>query len=120
MWQFATYIPNLVGHFFTKLPFGDTLIGMNFYTTMVIFFLEILVFLFFVYKLKLDRFVVFVGCILANCLSSCPSAVLYNYITYLLLSIVVIVLYLAMVEEKNLYYLIAGLVLGINIFVRYT
>ena len=120
MWQFATYIPNLVGHFFTKFPFGDTLLGMNFYTTMVIFFLEILVFLFFVYKLKLDRFIVFVGCILANCLSSCPSAVLYNYITYLLLSIAVIVLYLAMVEEKRPYYLIAGLMLGINIFVRFS
>ena len=47
MWQFATYIPNLVGHFFTKFPFGDTLLGMNFYTTMIIFFLEILAFLFF-------------------------------------------------------------------------
>ena len=120
MWQFATYIPNLVGHFFTRFPFGDTLLGMNFYTTMVIFFLEILVFLFFVYKLKLDRFVVFVGCILANCLSSCPSAVLYNYITYLLLSIAVIVLYLAMVEERRAYYLIAGFVIGLNIFVRFS
>ena len=31
MWLFSTYLANVVGHFLTKLPQADTLVGMNLY-----------------------------------------------------------------------------------------
>ena len=32
MWLFATYLANVTGHFLTKLPGGDMLIGLRCYT----------------------------------------------------------------------------------------
>ena len=42
MWFFSTYLANIVGSALTKLPFADTLLGMNFYTGL---FVSILAFL---------------------------------------------------------------------------
>ena len=36
MWLFSTYLGNAVGNFFTKLPFGNTMIGLNIYTGLII------------------------------------------------------------------------------------
>lgn len=30
MWKFSTYLASALGAFFTKLPFGKTMIGLNF------------------------------------------------------------------------------------------
>lgn len=36
MWVFSTYLANAVGHFFSLLPGGDTLLFMNIYTALVV------------------------------------------------------------------------------------
>lgn len=36
MWVFSTYLANVVGHFFSLLPGGDTLLFMNIYTALVV------------------------------------------------------------------------------------
>lgn len=42
MWLFSTYLSNAVGHIFSLLPGGKTLLGMNIYTTGVTVLLMIL------------------------------------------------------------------------------
>lgn len=36
VWMLATYLPNLLGHGLTLLPGGDSMLGMNVYTTFLI------------------------------------------------------------------------------------
>ncbi len=36
MWYFATWIANVFGNALTKLPWGDTMLGMNVYTSLVV------------------------------------------------------------------------------------
>ncbi len=38
-WQTATYLANAAGYLFMQLPKGDTLLGMNFYTGLIVSFL---------------------------------------------------------------------------------
>ena len=34
-WKFATYLSNIVGRLLSWLPFGNTWVGMNFYTSQI-------------------------------------------------------------------------------------
>ena len=36
MWVIAIYLSNILGYFFTLLPFGHTMMGMNFYTGLML------------------------------------------------------------------------------------
>jgi hypothetical protein len=47
-WKFATYLSNVVGMILMHLPFGDTWIGMNVYTGLLIGFTAAFVYLFIV------------------------------------------------------------------------
>ena len=35
MWKFSTYLANVIGAFFVKLPLGETMLGLNLYTGLV-------------------------------------------------------------------------------------
>ena len=123
MWYYSTYLANLVGNFFTKLPLGDTYVGLNLYTGLTVSMLALMGFWFAVRVLKISRGIAFVGGFLAVCLSWCPTALLYNYLTYILLIGAVILLYLALEQEgryTKLYFVLAGVCLGLNIFVRFS
>lgn len=123
MWYYSTYLANLIGNFFTKLPFGDTYMGLNLYTGLTVSLLAVMGFLFSVKVLKISKWIAFVGAFLAVCLSWCPTALLYNYLTYILLLGAVILLYLALAQEGRytpLYFILAGVCLGLNIFVRFS
>lgn len=41
-WQTATYLANAAGYLFMQLPKGDTLLGMNFYTGLIVSFIALL------------------------------------------------------------------------------
>lgn len=123
MWYYSTYLANIVGNLFTRLPLGDTYVGMNLYTGLVLSALAVVGFLFCIRVLKISRGIAFLGVFLAVCLSWCPTALLYNYLTYLLLLGAVILLYLALEKESRfsgLYFVLAGVLLGLNIFVRFS
>ena len=119
MWLFSTYLANALGHFFTLLPGGDTLIGLNFYTGLMVSLLALVSYRFLIRNLQIPEWLVFAGEFVAISLSWCPSAVLYNYLTYFLLLIAVIYIYKGLVGEKGIYLVIAGSVLGTNVFVRF-
>ncbi|MCM1186052.1 MAG: hypothetical protein NC251_03215 [Lachnoclostridium sp.] len=120
MWLFSTYLANAVGRFFTVLPFGDSLLGMNFYTGLFVSALAIGGYLFCTRKLAMPPWIAFLGEIAAVSLCWCPTALLYNYLTYVLFLICVVLLYEGLTEGRNLCLYAAGLCLGTNVLVRFS
>ncbi|MBQ8816374.1 MAG: hypothetical protein IJZ84_03730 [Lachnospiraceae bacterium] len=59
MWIFSTYLANILGHFFTKLPGGDTLLGLNIYTALIPALLGVVTFVFFTRVIKLSGLATF-------------------------------------------------------------
>lgn len=120
MWYFATWISNGVGALLMKLPFADTMLGMNIYTGLIVSLLASAGFLFCVKVLKLPSWLAFLGEIAACSLCWDPTAVLYNYLTFLLLMTGSICLYLGLSREKEPLLAAAGAVLGLNVGVRFS
>ena len=91
MWVYVSYLANMVGHIFTKLPFGDTMLGMNLYCSLIVSLIALCAWFFL--KDKIPGIVLFVGIALAEFLCWCPQVILYNYLTYLALMAGTILLY---------------------------
>ena len=119
MWLYSTYLANAVGNFLTELPMGDNLAGMNFYTGLFVSVLALLGFWFCTEKLKIASGIAFLGEMLAISLCWCPTALLYNYLTYVLLLFCVILLYLGLIKQTKWCLFWAGMCLGVNVLVRF-
>lgn len=117
-WALATFLSNVTGWLLTKLPFGGTMLGMQVYCNALLSFL--LVFSFVKLKEYFPARYVFIGEILAWALCWCPRVILYNYLTYLFLTLGSICLLKAVKSQKKKYFFIAGVILGINLFVRFS
>ncbi|MBE5865807.1 MAG: hypothetical protein E7292_06260 [Lachnospiraceae bacterium] len=120
MWFFSTYLANVVGHILTMLPGGDTLLGMNLYTGLFVSVLALLGYFFCTRKLQIPRGIAFVGEFVAISLCWCPTALLYNYLTYVLYLVCVILLYLGLTKDKMWLLFAAGVCLGTNVLVRFS
>jgi len=117
-WALATFLSNVTGWLFTKLPFGHTMLGMQVYCNAILSFL--LVFAFLKIKSVFPARYVFVGEILAWALCWCPRVILYNYLTYLFFALACVFLLQAFRTGQKKYFFIAGIVLGVNLFVRFS
>lgn len=117
-WALATFLSNVTGWLLTKLPFGGTMLGMQVYCNALLSFL--LVFSFIKLQEYFPARYVFIGEILAWALCWCPRVILYNYLTYLFLTLGCIFLLKAVKSQKKKYFFIAGVILGINLFVRFS
>ena len=120
MWLFSTYLANAVGHFLTLLPGGHTLLFMNLYTGLFTSLLAVLSYQFLTKRAKLPAGIVFVGELAAVSLCFCPTALLYNYLTYVLFLSGVLFLYEGLSQDKSRYLMLAGVMLGTNVFVRFS
>ena len=118
MWKFSTYLANVTGAFFTKLPWGETVLGLNIYTGLVKTLVAVMSYYLCVYVCKLRKLFVFLGGMIALGFSWCPTALLYNYMTYLFFNLAVIFIFCAFKTGKNWYLIFAGLSLGLNFMVR--
>lgn len=116
MWVISTYVSNVVGWLLTKLPFGTALLGIKVYATLLVSATVLLVY--FMFRKWMPAWIVFVGEIIATGFCWIPVGILYNYLSYFLLTLGAILLYQGLVEEKDRYLFAAGIVLGINVFVR--
>lgn len=116
MWFFATFLANIIGHLFMQLPFGNTLLGMNIYASLVVCIGGVIMY----YQLvKIwNEKIVFWGEVLAICLCWCPNVILYHSLTYILFSLGATFLVMGVIKHKNNYLVIAGILLGVNAFVR--
>lgn len=120
MWFFSTYLANAIGHILTLFPGGHTLFFMNLYTALVVSAITLISYNFLVKRLGVPEIIVFAGEFMALSLCWSPTAVLYNYMTYLLFLAGVLFVYEGLTREKEIYLIIAGAVLGTNIFVRFS
>lgn len=120
MWFFSTYLANGVGHVLTLLPFGHTMIGLNVYTGLFASLLAVLGYWFCTRKLGIPGLLAFVGEWIALSMCWCPTALLYNYLTYVLFLLCLILLYLGLQKERKWMLVLAGACLGSNVLARFS
>lgn len=133
-WKLATYLANCLGRFFMWLPGGDTLLGMNLYTSLLISGMALAGFYF--CRRFTGQTAAFFGEVLAVSLCWCPTVILYNYLTYVLMLAALLCLYHGLtleqtykntnqnknqaVSRKKWFLAAAGVLLGMNVFVRFS
>ena len=120
MWYYSTFYANLLGNLFTGFPFGHRMLFLNIYTGIFKALAGLISYFFFAYtkEIKLDRNLSFLGALVAVGLAWCPTATLYNYLTYFFFLVAAVLLYLGLVRNKNSFIFLAGFALGCNFFVR--
>ena len=116
-WMIATLAANLVGKMFTYLPYGHYMLGMNVYCTLLLSIVTVLMYI--VLKKDYNRYGVFLGLIIAICFSWAPKVILYQYLSYYLFSCSAVLLVKGLIKEKKVLMYLAGILLGINLFVRF-
>lgn len=119
MWIFSTYLSSVLGHIFTLLPGGDTLLGMNIYSSVIPALLGVMTFAFFVKVVKMDVVEAFGGVLVSLALCWCPTTCVYNYLTYLFFGAGAMLLYMGLTGDKPKYLVLAGICLGVNVLVRF-
>lgn len=131
-WMVATFLSNAAGWLLMHLPFGETLLGMKCYTTLAQSAAALLAY--FGLRKRIAAPLLFIGEFLALGLCWCPSTVLYNYLTYVLMTAGILFLYRGLTgggaERREdgagavpgrkgwLYFAAAGICLGANVAVR--
>lgn len=118
MWKFSTYLANATGTFFTHLPGGQTMLGLNLYTGLVKALIALVTYFVCVRVFEIPRKITFLAELMALGYCWCPTALLYNYITYLLFTLGAMFLCVAVKTEKDYWYIPAGVCLGLNVMVR--
>lgn len=116
MWVVSTYVSNVAGWLLTKLPFGTTLLGMKIYATFLVSGTVLLVY--YMFRRWMPAWIAFVGEMVAIGFCWIPAGILYNYLSYFLFTLGAVLLYQGLVEEKDNLLILAGVTLGVNVFVR--
>lgn len=119
MWIFSTYLASVLGNLFTRLPGGNTLIGINIYTAIIPAILGVLTFVFLIKVVKMRRWEAFAGVLVSLSLCWCPTTCVYNYLTYLFFGAGAMLLYMGLTKDKARYLVLAGVCLGANVLVRF-
>lgn len=117
-WKLATYLANVLGVLFMQLPFGDTWVGMNVYTSLLIGMTAAGSYLFLKKQNIGNRWLLFLTEMVALSLCWAPSVILYHYLSYIFMTAAVMLLYAALTKEKKAYLVIAGIILGAAVAVR--
>lgn len=120
MWLFSTYLSNAVGHIFSLLPGGKTLLGMNIYTTGVTALLMILSSCFLVRYMKIPMALVVAGEFVALNLCWAPSSILYDYLTFVCLDVGLILMLIGLTKEHWKEVFLSGILIGTGMFVRFS
>lgn len=124
-WMTATFLANALGSLLMKLPYGDTLCGIYFYTSLLPAATALLGYE--TLKKEMPAPAVFLGEAAALGLCWCPVTILYNYLTYLLMTGGMLLLYRGIClsgegemqrKRQIACYVGAGVLLGINVSVR--
>ena len=118
MWKFSTYLATAVGAFFTHLPGGQTMLGLNLYTGLVKALIALVTYFVCVRVFDIPGGIAFLAELMALGYCWCPTALLYNYITYLLFTLGAMFLCVAVKTKKDYWYIPAGVCLGLNVMVR--
>lgn len=119
MWILSTFVSNLVGKLFMNLPFGGSMLGIGVYCSLLISFVALVAY--FMLQEYMPGWMIFIGLFIAESLCWCPRAILYNNLSYIFLTLGVLMLLKGMFawKRQELYLFLAGLFLGINVMVRF-
>ncbi len=112
----STFWSNFLGHCFSMLPGGQTWIGLSFYCTFIIAGTVLVAY--FLCKKIMDYRIVAICEVLAIFFCWNPNTVLYDYLSFFLFTLAIYVLVMALEKDNRAGYVLAGIVLGINTFVR--
>lgn len=115
-WTVATYLANVVGALLLRLPFGDTLIGIRFYTGLFVSAMALLSYYFL--KGKMPAWIAFAGEVIAVSLCWIPTTSLYNYLTFFLFLCGTITLYRGLIWQRRSLMAFAGVFLGLSVLTR--
>lgn len=120
MWFFATFLANKVGALLTLLPGGSGLLAMNVKTAFLVSAAALASY--YTLQRMIPGWMVFLGEALAESLFWCPTVILYNVLSYVLLTFACLSLFRAVngVPRRRGWYAAAGVLLGINVFVRFS
>ena len=116
-WMISTLAANLVGKLFTWLPFGHYMLGMNIYCTLLLSILAVV--LYNVLRKDFSNYAVFCGLLIALCFSWAPKVTLYQYLSYFLFNGAAVLLLRGLRKGNRRLLFGAGVLLGINLFVRF-
>lgn len=117
VWTLLTFLSNVLGFLFTKLPMGGTMLGMKLYCSLLVSAAALLGYRFF--KTKMPSWVAFLGEMAAIGFCWCPTVILYNYLTYLLFLLGAILLFRGLAGCRPVCLVAAGVALGVNGLVRF-
>ena len=117
IWEVLTFLSNVTGFLFTKLPMGGTMLGMKIYSSLIISLMGLLGYRFF--KTKMPAALAFAGEVAAIGLCWCPPVILYNYVTYFLFLLGSILLFRGLAGGRRICLFLAGAALGANVMARF-
>lgn len=116
-WPLLTFVSNAAGGIMIRLPFGNTMLGMNILTSLLVAAMGVFAYRFFM--TKMPSWLAFVSEIVAIGLCWAPTTILYHYMSYLFLLVAAVFIFRALAGEHPAFLVIAGVVLGIGTFARF-
>ena len=116
-WMISTLAANIVGKVFTWLPFGHYILGMNIYCTLLLSVFTVVMYN--TLRKDFSNYAVFGGLLIAVCFSWAPKVTLYQYLSYFLFNGAAVLLMMGLRKENRRLLFGAGVLLGINLFVRF-
>ncbi|MFI3213112.1 MAG: hypothetical protein R3Y24_07195 [Eubacteriales bacterium] len=99
MWAIATYLSNIVGSILVKLPFGEMLLMINLYTSLILSVIVLSVY--YGLRKEIPAPILWIGEIIAIGMCWIPTVILYNYLTYLLFVVGLLVLYKGIIKNAD-------------------
>ena len=115
-WITSTYLSNLLGSLMVRLPFGHYLLGANIYSGLLLGAIGL--FVYFALRRQFGAGKVMLAEFIAISFCWIPTTILYNYLSYLFMAIGALLVYKGMDREDKKMLFAAGIVLGMNVFVR--
>ncbi len=116
VWVLSTFLSNVAGYILTKLPMGATMLGMKFYTSLIVSAMALLGYRFF--KTKMPSYIAFAAEMAAIGFCWCPTGILYNYMTYFFFLLGGMLLFRGLAGCRPWCLFFAGVCLGLNVAVR--
>ena len=116
VWVLSTFLSNAVGYLLTRLPMGETMLGMKLYTSLIVSIMALFSYRFF--KTKMPPALAFAAELAAIGFCWCPTGILYNYMTYLFFLMGAVFLFRGLAGKRPVWLFAAGVCLGLNVSVR--
>lgn len=117
VWFLLTFVSNVAGYLLMLLPGGATMLGMNIYASLLVALMGVLSYRFFI--TKMPYYLAFIAEIVAVSMCWAPKTILYHYLTYFVLMMGAILLFRGLAGNSPVCLFLAGVILGINLLVRF-